>query len=553
VRTLVIQFGRLGDVIQTTPLLRDLAASDSQDGIDLLLVHPNQTALSGLSGIAQMRTVRLEAKLLDDQIATGFAQGRIPKEAPALLDALNLPQYGRVIHASHAALGCWLAGHISCEQREGGIIGDAGECLYEGAAHTYRVALLAFRERNWFNVVDLIRCSAERCTPPQPASRPYVSTSERLSFALPAGRKVALNVGASEPHRCWPPEHFARLAEALTAAGLTPILVGAPSERDLGAKVEALCRTPLAGFFETPIAEMAKLLSLVDLLVSVDTGAVHIAAAVGCKVVSLSGASVYFAETAPWGAGHLILQGRLGAPMAQLEPNLVLTAALHRLGLADQASLRTELARRGQQAWETRFLPPEADPLGGISYWPLHEYVPRAEELFTRALRHLFALEFRGGVGSVSLDYLRDLFVGRESLVQEADCRLQTMTPIVQTLDQMSAAASKCEEVSTRRDPEAGAAVKRLAPKLMEGLQALLARTAKADALAFQPVMHYLDWRLRMMPVMPPRETFAYHAQEYEAAAAMLRRCGALVRGVLRAERGLNDKRCIQRSAISQT
>jgi ADP-heptose:LPS heptosyltransferase len=535
VRTLVIQFGRLGDVIQTTPLLRDLAASDSQGSIDLLLVHPNQTALSGISGIAQIRTVRLEAKLLDDQIATGFAQGRIPKEAPALLDTLNLPRYGRVIHASHAALGCWLAGHIPCEQREGGMIGDSSECLYKGAAHIYRVALLAFRERNWFNVVDLVRCSAEHCTPPQPGSRPYVSTGKRLSFALPAGRKVALNVGASEPHRCWPPEHFARLAEALTAAGLTPLLVGAPSERDLGAKVQAFCRTPLAGFFETPIAEMAKLLSLVELLVSVDTGAVHIAAAVGTKVVSLSGSTVYFAETAPWGAGHLILQGRLGAPMSELEPSLALVAALHRLGLADQASLRAELARGGQQAWETRFLPPEADPLGGISYWPLHEYVPRVEDLFTRALRHLFALWFCRGVGRVSLAYLKDELLGAGDLVQQADSLLQTMTPIVQALDQMSVAAGQCEELSARRDPEAGAAVNRLVPKLMDGLQALLARTAQADALAFQPVTHYLDWRLRMMPPAPPRETFAYHAQEYQAAAALLRRCGLLVQELLRA------------------
>ena len=533
-RTLVIQFGRLGDVIQTTPLLRALAPLDSQDGIDLLLVHPNQTALSGLRGIAQIRTVRLEAKLLDEQIATGFAQGKIPKEAPALLQELNLPRYGRVIHASHAALGCWLAGHIPCEQREGGIIDDSGECLYEGAAHTYRVALLAFRERNWFNVVDLIRCSAGHCTPPEADSRPYVNACQRLSFALPAGRKVALNVGASEPHRCWPPEHFARLAEALTAAGLTPILVGAPSERDLGTKVQALCRTPLAGFFETPIAEMAKLFSLVDLLVSVDTGAVHIAAAVGTKVVSLSGSTVYFAETAPWGAGHLILQGRLGAPMSELEPNLVLTAALHRLGVADQASLRAELARRKQQAWETRFLSPEADPLGGISYWPLHEYVPRIEDLFTRALRHLFALEFCRGKGSVSLGYLKDELLGAGDLAQQADCLLQTMRPIVQTLEQMSAAAGKCQELSAHRDPGTGAAVNRLVPKLMDGLQALLARTAQADALAFQPVMHYLDWRLRMMPRTPPRETFAYHAQEYQAVAAMLRRCGALVQELLR-------------------
>lgn len=536
-RTLVIQFGRVGDVIQTTPLLQDLVR-DSRNSTEVLLVAPNENAVAGLQGISRIRTVSPDARLLDEQIATQFAAGEIPNKASEFLAGLCLPQYDRIINASHAALGCWLAGHIPCVQREGGVIGDSRECLYEGVAHTYRVALLGFRERNWFNLVDLLRCSAENRMNPQNGVRPFVSTAPGLSFPIPPGRKVALNVGASEAPRRWPPEHFAALAEGLAASGFVPILVGAPSERDLAAQVQALCRCPVPSYMETPIPEMARLLSLVDLLVSVDTGAVHIAAAVGTRVLSLSGSSVYFAETAPWSDGNLILQGRPGAPMSQLEPGIVLHAALNLLGLADESGLRRELARGQQEAWTTNFLPPEADALGGITYWHVHPHRTSVEDVFTRTLRHVFAGHFCGGCGSTSIAYLKEkLHMGREALstemCQERKSLQITSRGIVQALQQMSIVAENCRELSQRKDREAGNAITQLAPLLVESMKLLLKRAAESDARAFQPVVQFLDWRLRMMPQLPPIETFAYHASEYRNAAVMLERCWSLLENAL--------------------
>lgn len=45
---------------------------------------------------------------------------------------------------------------------------------------------------------------------------------------------------------------------------------------------------------------MARLLAQSELVVSADTGAAHIAAAVGTRVVGLYAATAYFAETSPW-------------------------------------------------------------------------------------------------------------------------------------------------------------------------------------------------------------------------------------------------------------
>jgi ADP-heptose:LPS heptosyltransferase len=522
-RTLVIQLGRLGDVIATTPLLKDLLESrsftDFQDEIDLLVVHPNQQSISGLRGLSQIRAVPEELKTLDNQIAAGFPLRAVPCAATEWLHDLALPKYDRVINASHAALGCWLAGHIPCDHREGGVIDDQGECLYVGAAHIYRVALLAFREQNQFNAVDLLRSAARPHQSSNLRSRLHVDRSPALPFALPAGRKVALNVGASEAQRVWPTRYFARLAEDLVSYGLVPMLVGAPSDRDACAEVQSACATSIPNFAgRTSIPEMATLLSEVDLLISGDTGAVHIASAVGTRTLGLYGATAHFAETSPWGEGHFILQLPLGSPMSALAPDLVLLAALARLGLVHESSLRSEFIRRRQRAWETCFLPPGCDPLGGLSYRPLLEDTCHIEDLFARAVRHIFAQEFCGSTENLSLDYTDN---DADQAGPPKDL-LQRMAPTLHALEAMADAARSC----CRADPYK---IEVIAPLLTRSMEVLLASTSKPCALPFRPVVHYLDWKLRMMPLLTPGETLARHAREFRNAASMLCRAAALV------------------------
>ena len=69
-RTLVIQLGRLGDVIQTTPLLSELAASG--DHVDVLALRPQHQVLLGCPAVANIITIPESLKPLDDAIACGF-------------------------------------------------------------------------------------------------------------------------------------------------------------------------------------------------------------------------------------------------------------------------------------------------------------------------------------------------------------------------------------------------------------------------------------------------------------------------------------------------
>jgi Glycosyltransferase family 9 (heptosyltransferase) len=363
-----------------------------------------------------------------------------------------------------------------------------------------------------------------------------MNASSALPFALPTGPKVALNVGASETGRQWPAEYFAMLAGGLAARGFAPILVGAPSDRRACAAVQAASCMVLPSFAgKTSIPEMARLLAESELLVSADTGAAHIAAAVGTKVVGLYGSTAYFAETSPYGAGHLILQTRIGAPMSALAVDTVLAAALNRLGRLNDLGLRRELAPRGQAAWETDFLPPGADPLGGLCYRPLHRQSWTVDDLFTRALRHAFAREFCGVSGRLPLGDLwgASCSAGGDSAHTRSQYSAlrQNADSLARALEQMHAAAATCAEMSTQRDSRSG--IGRIAAKLTNGLDGLKSLTEKAEWAAFRPVVHYLDWRLRMMPILAPKDTFACHAREYRTAANLLLVANAVLKDAL--------------------
>lgn len=105
------------------------------------------------------------------------------------------------------------------------------------------------------------------------------------------GPLIGMHVGAKEAIRRWPPERFAALADALTAQyGAQIALTGTPGEQPLAAAVEQAMQTaPLNLVGRTDIGAFAALLTRLDLLVTNDTGASHLAAATRTPSVVLFG------------------------------------------------------------------------------------------------------------------------------------------------------------------------------------------------------------------------------------------------------------------------
>lgn len=104
-------------------------------------------------------------------------------------------------------------------------------------------------------------------------------------------RPILLSPGSAKAGiKRWPAERYAALADALALRGWPCGLIVGPEESALGARVSSAARAPLPvlGADLDPV-ELAALLSNARLLVSNDSGPMHLAAAVGTPVIAFFG------------------------------------------------------------------------------------------------------------------------------------------------------------------------------------------------------------------------------------------------------------------------
>jgi ADP-heptose:LPS heptosyltransferase len=111
---------------------------------------------------------------------------------------------------------------------------------------------------------------------------------------LPA-RYFVVFPGSRSAKRIWPAEHFQRVADYLfDSYGWIPVLAGAASDRkyaDAFLKGYSNICIDLTG--KTSLPQMLSVLAKAQCLLSVDTGSVHLAAAVGCPVFGAFNGSQY--------------------------------------------------------------------------------------------------------------------------------------------------------------------------------------------------------------------------------------------------------------------
>jgi heptosyltransferase-2 len=113
--------------------------------------------------------------------------------------------------------------------------------------------------------------------------------------------RIAIGAGASYGSaKCWPPDRFAELANRLQMeSGADVILFGTSSEAPVSSAIAAgMLRSPIDLTGKTPISDLPSLLSQCHLFIGNDSGAMHVAAAVGLPVVAVFGPTDPFG-TAP--------------------------------------------------------------------------------------------------------------------------------------------------------------------------------------------------------------------------------------------------------------
>lgn len=276
-RIAVLRCNSIGDYLMATPALAALRTRFPQARLTLLGAAWHRSLLAGRPGPVDRVLVLPKV----DGLA-GQPGGAPPADAlPGFLAAARAERYDLAVqlHGGGAAsnpLVRALGAGWSIGLRAGGAPGLDAWVPYR----YYQPEVDRFLE-----VVRLVGADG-----PTEYPRLAVSDAERAAAAalLPGEGWVALHPGASDPRRRWPADRFGALADALTEAGVAPVLVGSGAETPISAAVLAAARRPVTDLTgRTDLGTLAAVLERCAVVVANDSGPLHLARAVGAATVGL--------------------------------------------------------------------------------------------------------------------------------------------------------------------------------------------------------------------------------------------------------------------------
>lgn len=314
-KILVLHFSRLGDMVQSLPAVKLLKEDDPECQITYLGIEDFCRILVGIPWIDRLITLPWQ----DIQTLTReFTIKQIPeienllKKIPAIDEYYDL-----VINLTHDQTSSYITHRVKANSKSGRIFSQNNELLISGNWGKFLFAMSRHRKETLINLVDLYNGMAGVSNRPVShylPTAPDVDSQCRdrlIQMGLKDGDKaIGFQLGASKTNRMWPLENFIKLGESLIAnIGARIILFGSDQEKILANEFMALANYPvinLAG--RITLTELPSFLKALDVMVTNDTGPMHIAAAVDTKIVALFMAIAYYGFTGPYGEGHIIIQ-----------------------------------------------------------------------------------------------------------------------------------------------------------------------------------------------------------------------------------------------------
>jgi ADP-heptose:LPS heptosyltransferase len=133
-----------------------------------------------------------------------------------------------------------------------------------------------------------------------PLDIPATEAAEQVRRGAGASGYVLLNPGAAWPNKRWPAKRFGRLADSIRERlGLSSVVLWGPGEESLAADVVHASGGAATAAPATTITDLFAIAREARLMVSGDTGPLHIAAAVGTPLVALFGPT-WAERNGPW-------------------------------------------------------------------------------------------------------------------------------------------------------------------------------------------------------------------------------------------------------------
>jgi ADP-heptose:LPS heptosyltransferase len=371
-KILIVNLTRFGDLLQTSPTIAGLKEAHPEAELTVFVEHNFSEVCHGLPGVDRVREIDLDHLGRLVMAGTGEGLRAAYREVERTAVELRAEGYELALNYSSSRMSAVLMRLIGVADTRGWTMTADGHRLIAHRWSRLFAASALLRKQAAFNLVDYYKRVAG--VPAGPQRLLYTVPADaraRAASLLAAGDfrgepLVALQLGASRAVRRWPTASFVALGKELHARlGARLLLCGGGGDRPAAAEVaQALGAAAIDVCGRTSIGELSGLLERASILVTGDTGPMHLAVAVGTPVVSLFFGPALPTDTGPYGTDHVCLHAEVAC--APCDHNVTCLEPFCRETLAPAAVAEAVVARR---AGDWAALAAAADRWPGVRWY----------------------------------------------------------------------------------------------------------------------------------------------------------------------------------------
>ncbi len=295
-RILIVRLGALGDVVHAMPVVAAIKRALPAAQVDWL-IDPRYAAV--------VRMVRG----LGDAIPfdpRGLLRGGDRAATMATLRSIRGRDYDAVLDLQGLLKSAVVARLVGGKRT----IGFARQQLREPLARLFYSDAIDTSATTHIiekNLAVLGALGMTTTTPEFPLDLPPSAAAAEVQARMGGQGFVVLNPGAAWPNKRWPADRFGALAASVRArTGMRSLVLWGPGEEALADNVVAHSDGAAERSPRTGILDLFAVTHAARLVVSGDTGPLHIAAAVGTPVVALFGPT-FPERNGPWQAADISL------------------------------------------------------------------------------------------------------------------------------------------------------------------------------------------------------------------------------------------------------
>jgi ADP-heptose:LPS heptosyltransferase len=312
-RILIIQLARMGDILQTTPALIGLRNKYPNAKIDIVVRETFKNIIANNPYINEVYS--LDTKdIMSNLILRKGSLIEVTSKLKNFTKELEDNEYDIVYNLSFSVASTYLTYIVGKNKVYGLTRSEDGYYTASDDWSKYFVATVMKDTINHRHLVDLFKSICEVTDNDDQlyihkntANRQWAKNELTNCGYKSSDKLIAIQTGASTSDKKWPINNYISTINALleSSEDIKIMLTGSKSELSLSEKLKEAFQNQSDRVFnfigQTNLSELSSLLSYCDLLITNDTGPLHIATALSIKVLCLSMGSSNIIQTGPYG------------------------------------------------------------------------------------------------------------------------------------------------------------------------------------------------------------------------------------------------------------